>query len=58
MDKTAIIKELNELARCGIRRTIHVIDAIREGSLDTEIDGLVGMSVSEAADLLCDLVGR
>lgn len=53
--KDAIIKDLNELAKAGIRKTINVVEAIREGKFDTEIEDFSNMSVSEAADLICQL---
>jgi len=53
--KDQIVKELNALAQTGIRNTSFVIEAVREGQFDEDINELSAVSVSEATDLIIDL---
>lgn len=58
--KMAIRKELTELAKNGLRRTMHVIEGIDAGRFEEEFEEFETnpIGVSAAADLLCTLAGK
>lgn len=55
--KDQIIKELNELAKLGVRCTAFVTEAIREGEFDDVIGEFMtdGVSVTEATNMILDI---
>ncbi len=55
--KAEILIELRALAQCGIRDTAPAVERIRAGDYDETIASFEAISVTDAADLILDLVG-
>ena len=53
--KDDILADLNALAETGIRKTAKLVDRVRAGEFDSDIDELEAIRVSEATDLIIEL---